>query len=79
MHLSYGGRQVIPVNESTQLRGNGIRLVYEMHNYPTGNQWRLVAYNTDAYDHTVTVEFEINEFSTGELSTITFLPAEVIS
>lgn len=77
--LQYAHAQVIPFDSGSWLLANGARLPFDLHNYPTGNQWALVGYNTDVYPHTIYAEFELNEFGTGELATITFLPVEAIA
>jgi hypothetical protein len=77
--VHYAHTQVIPFDVNTWLLANGVRLQFDLHNYPTGNQWALIGYNTDVYDHTIYVEFEVNEFGTGEIAAITFLPVEAIS
>lgn len=58
----YGGQQVIPRTDGAFIVADGEIIRWPVSGYPTGQQWQIVAYNTDIFPHTLFVRMLIDEF-----------------
>lgn len=59
--LTHKGGQVIPINGSNFVIGDGRVVDWEVANMPTASGWQMRAYNTDIFVHNLYVEFLIDE------------------
>lgn len=59
--IGAGGTQYVPRTTGSFVVADDDYIVWPMHNAITSGSWLLSGYNTDIYDHTVYVEFQIDE------------------
>lgn len=69
------GSQVIPYTGSTFIIADDRVIDWTLTDYPTADGWELQAYNIDVWDHTLYLEFEIDEIA---VTTVTTTPIVTI-
>lgn len=59
--IRHSSQTVIPNNPANWIITDNEKINWPLENFPVGNKWALMAYNTDVFDHTLYVRFHINE------------------
>lgn len=72
--LAHLGQSVIPYTGSTYIIADDRIIDWPLSNFPTASGWQLVAYNTDVFDHTLYLEFLINEIPSAIPRLVTLIP-----
>lgn len=54
--------QAIPSTAGAWIVGNDDRLSWDTIGYPNSGAWSVLAYNTDLFDHTFHVRYEVSDF-----------------
>lgn len=62
--IGYAGQQVVPDETGTYIISNDEKITHEFAVTYIGQQWTLIGYNTDVYDHTFHLRAEIDETPT---------------
>lgn len=77
--LTMAGTPVIPTNLGAWLISNGEVIRWPLEGYPDSGAWQLQGYNTDLFDHTITVRFLLGLLGPGAgAAGPAFLPASVL-
>jgi hypothetical protein len=76
--LTIDGNPVIPRAQGTYIVADNDSDTWTLEGYPDQGQWQLTGYNTDIYDHTVYLDFLLDQIAT-ELQTPAQLPNAAIS
>lgn len=53
------GGQVIPSNQGGWIVGDNRVIPWQVEGQPDSGAWQVVGYNTDIYDHTLYLEFQV--------------------
>lgn len=70
------GSQVIPFKLGAVIIGDDRVAQWAIENQPTASGWQLSAYNLDVYQHTLYIEFLIDEIPITQSSTIPLVPIQ---
>lgn len=62
--LTVAGNPVIPRQQGTYFVTDNDSDTWLLEGYPDQGQWQLTGYNTDVYDHTVYLDFLLDQVST---------------
>lgn len=80
--IAYGQQVIIPYSDSEYIVADNNRIRWPLTNFPDGQFWAVIGYNTDIYDHTIYVRYLIDDTATGNLvqqaRSIVPQPAEVV-
>lgn len=60
-HINAGGSQYVPRTAGSFIRPNDDYFVWPVANAINSGSWGLTGYNTDIWDHTIQVGFQIND------------------
>lgn len=63
--LTIAGNPVIPRVQGTYFVTDNDSDTWTLEGYPDQGQWQLAGYNTDIYDHTVFLDFLLDQISAG--------------
>lgn len=58
--LTIAGISVLPVQGTDWIIGNGETIDWVTDGYPNSGAWQLTGYNTDVFDHTIYLRFEVD-------------------
>lgn len=72
--IAQSGVVIIPRTGGQFIVANDRVIQWELHGYPSGGKYSVVAYNTDVYAHTLYVEIELDELAKGAPSSIDIVP-----
>lgn len=61
IRLTMGGVPVVPRNDGAWIKGNGRVVPYQLEGYPDSGAWQLTGYNTDIFDHTISIEMLLSQ------------------
>jgi len=59
--ISHSNEVVIPHRGTTFIIADDRPIDWPLRHFPIGNAWRIRAYNTDVYPHTLYLEFMVDE------------------
>jgi hypothetical protein len=59
--ILFSGQSVIPYSGDQYLIYDNIERTWPLSNFPTSGDWAIRAYNGDVWDHTIYLEFLIDE------------------
>lgn len=76
--LTIGGSPVIPRQQGSYFVTDNDSDTWQLEGYPDQGQWQLTGYNTDIYDHTVYLDFLLDQIS-AELATPSLISNEALS
>lgn len=74
--VSYGGQIIIPRSTGQFIVADDRVFNWPIHNHPTGGKWQIVGYNTDVYQHSLHVEFQVDELPAPAPAAFTLVPIE---
>jgi len=76
--LTIAGNPVIPRQQGSYIITDNDSDTWQLEGYPDQGQWQLTGYNTDIYDHTVYLDFLLDQIS-AELTTPPLISNEALS
>lgn len=71
--LRHKGGPVIPYVGNTFIIADDRVIEWPVSNMPTATGWELFGYNTDVYDHTLYLEFQVDEIPVSTTKPVQFL------
>lgn len=77
VRLDYSDVQLLPRAPGVWIRGSGEPVKWPLAGMPTGAGWRLTAYNTGAYPHTLQVRFLLNEIRRPGAAEVALAPVDL--
>lgn len=68
-----GGSQYVPRTPGSFIVPDNDYFTWPLANAITSGSWSVTAYNTDIFDHTIQVGFQVNETGTAHMSQVSLL------
>lgn len=59
--IRHSSQTIIPENAANWIISDNEKISWPLEDFPVGNKWACMAYNTDVFDHTLYFRFHINE------------------
>jgi hypothetical protein len=72
--VAQSGQPIIPRTANTFIVADGRIIEWDTHDYPEGGRWSIIGYNTDIYDHSLYVEYSLDELISGVPGPIVLQP-----
>jgi hypothetical protein len=73
--IGAGGSQYIPRTKGSFIMPDDDYFTWPLVNAITSGSWSVTAFNTDAFDHTIQVGFQVNETGSAHISQVPLLPS----
>ena len=72
--VAQSGQAIIPRTPGAFVIADDRVIQWDLDGYPDAGRYSIIGYNTDLYDHTLYVEFEVDELTAPARKPLTILP-----
>lgn len=73
--IGAGGSQYVPRTPGSFIMPDNDYFTWPLANAINSGSWSVTAFNTDVFDHTFQVAFQVNEQGTAHMSSVSLLPS----
>lgn len=73
--IGAGGSQYVPRTAGAFIFPNDDYFTWPLANAISSGSWSVTGFNTDVFDHTIQVGFQVNETGTAHMSVVSLLPS----
>lgn len=77
VRLDYGAVTLVPMTAGAWIRGNDEVVKWPLEGYPAGGGWKITAYNTDVYTHTLQVRYALREIVRPPAAEVAIVPVDL--